>query len=454
MEIKMRQPKRCSVLLVAASLCIQTATAYAQQTVDHAVLDAAAVKVLPEVVSWRRDLHAHPELAFQEQRTSDMVATELRRMGYEVSRGIAETGVVGLLKTGRPGPVVALRADMDGLPVKEDTGLPFASRQHLKQSTEQGTEQGKKQGSTEVALMHACGHDMHVAMLLGTARVLADLRGQLSGTVKLVFQPAEEGVPNAPNGAERMVKAGVLENPKVDAMFGLHVGITPQPTGTISLRARGLMAGSDTFDIIVKGRQTHGALPWNGVDPVVVAAQIILGLQTIVSRQTNLTLAPAVITVGTLQGGQRANIVPDEVKMSGTIRSFDPAMRDLILMQLQRTAESLALASGATAKVSFDAGYPVTWNDPTLTEKMLPSLRRVAGTALLSDIPPTTTSEDFSYYGQRIPTMLFFLGVKPPGIAPTDWAPNHSPRFNPDEAALLTGVRALASLAADYLTRN
>lgn len=446
MAMNIRRPRQIRTLLFTTILCAQTAAVLAQQTVDHAQLDAAATKVLPEVVNWRRDLHAHPELAFQEQRTSDIIATELHRMGYEVSRGMAGTGVVGLLKTGRPGPVVALRADMDGLPVMEDTGLPFASKQHVKQNT--------PQGNTEVALMHACGHDMHVAMLLGAARVLADLRGQLSGTVKLVFQPAEEGVPNAPNGAERMVKAGVLDSPKVDAMFGLHVGITPQPTGTISLRARGLMASSDTFDIVVKGQQTHGALPWNGVDPIVVAAQIILGLQTIVSRQTNLTLAPAVITVGTLQGGQRANIVPGEVKMSGTIRSFDPAMRDQILAQVRRTTENLALASGATANVSIDAGYPVTWNDPALTAKMLPSLRRIAGTAVLTDVPPTTTSEDFSFYGQRVPSMLFFLGVNPPGTAPTDWAPNHSPRFNPDEGALLTGVRTLASLAADYLTGN
>ncbi|MDL2354277.1 MAG: amidohydrolase [Pseudomonadota bacterium] len=433
---------RIRLLLLAAVTGSQAAGVLARPTVDHALLDAAAARVLPAVVNWRRDLHAHPELAFDEQRTSDIVATELRRMGYEVTRGVAETGVIGLLDTGRPGPVVALRADMDALPVAEQTGLPYASRQRV------------RQGSTQVALMHACGHDMHVAMLLGAARVLADLRGQLSGTVKLVFQPAEEGVPNQANGAERMVKAGVLENPKVDAMFGLHVGITPQPTGTLSLRARGFMAGSDTFNIVVKGRQTHGALPWNGVDPVVVAAQIVLGLQVIVSRQTNLTLAPAVITVGTLHGGQRANIIPAEVTMSGTIRSFDPATRDQLLAQVRRTAENLALASGATAEVSFDAGYAVTWNDPVLTAKMLPSLHRVAGAAVLADVPPTTTSEDFSYYGQRVPAMLFFLGVNPPGIAAADWAPNHSPRFNPDEGALLTGVRSLASLAADFLTGN
>ena len=431
---------RCAGLLLG--LLLHTSAVLSQSTVDHAVLDAAAESVLPEVVAWRRDLHAHPELAFKEHRTASIVAAELRRMGYEVSSGVAGTGVVGLLRTGRAGPVVALRADMDGLPVTEDTGLPFASKQRA------------KHGFAEVDVMHACGHDMHVAMLLGAARVLADQRGQLAGTLKVIFQPAEEGVPNEPNGAERMVKAGVLDNPRVDAIFGLHVGITPQPTGTISLRSRGLMAGSDTFDVVVKGRQTHGALPWNGVDPVVVAAQIVLGLQTIVSRQINLTSAPAVITVGTIHGGQRANIVPGEVKMSGTIRSFDPAMREQILAQVSRTAEGIALAAGATAEVTFDAGYPVTWNDPELVRKMLPSLRRVAGSALFADIPQTTTSEDFSYYGQRVPAMFFFLGVTPPGTDVANWAANHSPRFNPDEGGLLIGVRALSGLAADFLTSH
>jgi amidohydrolase len=427
--------------IAALLLCSQSLGA-APLTGYHEQLDAAAAKVLPQVVNWRRDLHAHPELAFHERRTADLVAKELSRMGYEVTRGLAGTGVIGLLKTGRPGPVVALRADMDGLPVTEDTGLPFASRERV------------QWGGKETGVMHACGHDMHVAMLLGAARVLAEMRGQLSGSIKLVFQPAEEGVANQANGAERLVKAGVLDNPKVSAMFALHVGITPQPTGTISTRARGLMAGGDTFEVVVKGRQTHGALPWNGVDPVVVAAQIVLGLQTIVSRQTDLTITPAVITVGALHAGERANIMPGEARMSGTIRSFDPAVREQLLLQVKRTAEHLALAAGATAAVSFDPGYPVTWNDPALTEKMLPSLRRVAGAQLLSDAAPSTTSEDFAYYGQHVPSMLFFLGVNPPGADPAQWAANHSPRFNPDEAALLTGVRALASLAADYLTGN
>lgn len=437
---------RLSNSIMALLLAAAVAPAWSQQGEAaqslslHAALDAAAAGVLPEVVDWRRDLHAHPELAFHERRTAELVARELTRMGYQVTRGLAETAVIGLLDTGRPGPVVALRADMDGLPVTEETGLPYAAREKV------------QSGGKEVGVMHACGHDMHMAMLLGAARVLAQQRGRLKGAIKLVFQPAEEGVANQPNGAERLVKAGVLEHPKVSAMFALHVGITPQPTGTISTRARGLMASSDTFEIAVQGRQTHGALPWNGVDPVVVAAQIVLGLQTIVSRQTNLTQAPAVITVGTIHGGQRANIVPGEVKLSGTIRSFDPAVREQLLLQIRRTAEQLAASAGATALVSFDPGYPVTWNDPALTAQMLPSLQRVAGARLLSDVAPSTTSEDFAYYGQHVPAMLFFLGVNPAGSDPATWAANHSPRFNPDEAALLTGVRALASLAADYLT--
>ena len=397
---------------------------------------------LPQVTAWRRDIHQHPELSNRETRTSALVAAQLKKLGLDVRTGVAHTGVVAILKGGKPGPKLAIRADMDALPVTEETGLPFASRERM------------QWGGKEVGVMHACGHDMHVAMLLGAARVLADMRGQLSGSIKLVFQPAEEGIANEPNGAERLVKVGVLDNPKVSAMFALHVGITPQPTGTISTRARGLMAGGDTFEIVVQGRQTHGALPWNGVDPVVVAAQIVLGLQTIVSRQTDLTATPAVITVGTLHAGERANIVPGEARMSGTIRSFDPAVREQLLQQVKRTAEQLALSAGATATVSFDPGYPVTWNDPALTAKMLPSLRRVAGARLLSDAAPSTTSEDFSYYGQHVPSMLFFLGVNPPGADPAQWAANHSPRFNPDEAAMLTGVRALATLAADYLTGN
>jgi amidohydrolase len=405
----------------------------------HARLDRAAEAVMPKVVGWRRDLHANPELGNQEVRTSAFLAEQLRRLGYEVRTGVAKTGIVALLKGGRPGPVVALRADMDALPVTEETGLPFAS-----------SVRGQYNGR-EVGVMHACGHDFHMSILLGAAEVLAGLKADLSGTVKIVFQPAEEGVPGEPGGAEVMVKEGVLENPKVDAMFGLHVGITPLEAGSITFRPKGLMAAGDTYRIIVKGRQTHGAMPWAGVDPIVVASQIVLGLQTIVSRQIDLTTAPAVVTVGTIEGGSRHNIVPDQVRMSGTIRTFDPEMRKEILARVKRTAENIAEAAGATAELTLDEGYPVTWNDPALTERMTPSLKRVAAGTFNPNAQPTTTSEDFSFYGQKVPALYFFLGVAPRGADPAAWAANHSSRFSPDEAALITGVRALASLAADYL---
>jgi amidohydrolase len=405
----------------------------------HARLDKAAETVMPKVVAWRRDLHAHPELGNQEVRTSGFLADQLRKLGYDVRTGMAKTGVVALLKGGKPGPVVALRADMDALPVTEDTGLPFASR-----------ERGQYNGR-EVGVMHACGHDFHMSMLLGAAEVLAGMKADLPGSVKIVFQPAEEGVPGEPGGAEVMVKEGVLEDPKVDAMFGLHVGITPLEAGSITFRPKGLMAAGDTYRIVVKGRQTHGAMPWAGVDPIVVASQIVLGLQTVVSRQIDLTLAPAVVTVGTIEGGSRHNIVPDEVRMSGTIRTFDPDMRKDVLARVKRTAESIAAAAGATAEVVLDEGYPVTWNDPALTERMTPSLRRVAAGTFNANAQPTTTSEDFSFYGQKVPALYFFLGVAPKGADPAAWAANHSSRFSPDEAALVTGVRALASLALDFL---
>jgi len=405
----------------------------------HARIDKAADAVLPKVVAWRRDLHAHPELGNQEVRTSTFLAGQLRSLGYEVRTGVARTGVVAVLRGGKPGPVVALRADMDGLPVTEETGLPFASK-----------ERGEYNGR-EVGVMHACGHDFHMSMLLGAAEVLAGMKADLTGTVKILFQPAEEGVPGEPGGAEVMVREGVLDNPKVDAVFGLHVGIAPLEAGSIFYRPKGLMAAGDTYSIVVKGRQTHGAMPWAGVDPIVVASQIVLGLQTVISRQIDLTAAPAVVTVGTIEGGSRHNIVPDQVKMTGTIRTFDPDMRTQILARVKRTAEDIAASAGATAEVTLDEGYPVTWNDPTLTERMTPSLKRVAAGTFNPNAPPTTTSEDFSYYGQKAPALYFFLGVASKGADPAAWASNHSPRFSPDEAALITGVRALASLAVDFL---
>jgi amidohydrolase len=329
---------------------------------------------------------------------------------------------------------------MDALPVTEETGLAFASKAR------------SQYNGQDVGVMHACGHDFHMAILLGAAEVLAGMKADLAGTVKIIFQPAEEGAPNGEaGGAERMVAEGVLDSPKVDAIFGLHVGITPLEAGSITFRPKGLMAAGDTYSITVKGRQTHGAMPWAGIDPIVVASQIVLGLQTVVSRQIDLTTAPAVVTVGTISGGTRHNIVPDSVKMTGTIRTFDPAMRTQILDRVKRTVEGIAAASGATAEFVRDEGYPVTWNDPDLTERMTPSLKRVAAATFNPDAQPTTTSEDFSYYGQKVPALYFFLGVAPKGSDPAAWAANHSPKFSPDEAALITGVRALASLAVDYL---
>ncbi|HPK73117.1 MAG TPA: amidohydrolase, partial [Vicinamibacterales bacterium] len=282
--------------------------------------------------------------------------------------------------------------------------------------------------------------------------VLASMKADLAGAVKIIFQPAEEGIAGEPGGAEAMIREGVLENPTVDAMFGLHVGITPEEAGSITFRPRGLMAAGNTFSIVVKGRQTHGAIPWAGTDSIVVASQIVLGLQTVVSRQIDITEAPAVVTVGTIEGGTRHNIVPGEVRMTGTIRTFDPGMRAEILERVRRTAAGIAESAGAAADVRIDEGYPVTWNDPALTAQMTPSLRRVAAAAFNPNVKPTTTSEDFSYYGQKVPALFFFLGVAPKGSDPAAWAANHSPTFNPDDSALISGVRAPASIAVDYLS--
>lgn len=404
----------------------------------HERLDRAAQQVTPRVIEMRRDFHQHPELGNREVRTSRIVAERLRALGLEVRTGIAHTGVVGVLRGGRPGRVVALRADMDALPVTEELDLPF-------KSTAKGEYNGRP-----VGVMHACGHDAHMAMLLGAAEVLAGLRSELPGTVVFLFQPAEEGAPgNEEGGAELMVKEGALDNPKVDAVFGLHV--FPFEAGGIQVRPAGIMAGSDTLTITVRGRQTHGGLPWGGTDPVVVASQIVLGLQTIVSRQANLATAPVVVSIGTIEGGNRTNIIPDEVRLGGTIRTFDAAMRKEVHERIRRTATHIAEAAGASADVRIDYGNPITYNDPALTGRMTASLQRVAGPHFDANAPVTTTSEDFSLYQQKVPGVFFFLGVAPKGADPASVAINHSPRFFVDESALVTGVRALASLALDFL---
>ena len=426
------------ILLPVIALGFAT-TLRAQSSRLDAEVDRRAAQVQGKVVAWRRDIHAHPELSNRETRTAELVAQHLRSLGIEVRTGVAHTGVVGVLRGGKPGPVVALRADMDALPVTEEVDVPFASKVRA-------TYNGQ-----EVGVMHACGHDTHTAMLMGVAEVLAGMRNDLPGTVKFIFQPAEEGAPaGEQGGAELMITEGALENPKPDAIFGLHV--FPYPAGDIRYRAGPIMASADAFHIVVRGRQTHGAIPWAGIDPVVIASQIVLGLQTIISRQVDLTAAPAIVTVGVINAGVRYNIIPDSVVMSGTIRTFDAAVRRDVHDRVRRTAESIAQSAGASAVVAIDTGAAVTYNDPALTESILPTLRAVAGASHVALGPPITAAEDFSRYQQRIPGVFFFLGITPPGTDPAKAAPNHSPRFYVDEAALPVGVRALAHIAVDYLS--
>jgi amidohydrolase len=322
---------------------------------------------------------------------------------------------------------------MDALPVTEQVNVPFKSTAKAEWNGQQ------------VGVMHACGHDNHMAIQLGVATILAKLRDRLPGTVKLIFQPAEEG----PGGAEPMVKAGVLDNPKVDAIFGLHV--FPFPAGNIVYRSGPLMASADSFLIRVKGRQTHGAVPWGGVDPIVVGSQIVLALQTIVSRTVDITSAPAVVTVGRFTGGNRSNIIPDEIELEGTVRAFDESVRKSIQDRIRGIASNFAASAGATATVEFGLGYPVTRNDPALTERMAPTLRRVAGEKNVSVGPLTGTAEDFSYFQQQVPGLFFFLGVTPRDQDHTKAPANHSPLFFADESALPVGVRVMANLALDYL---
>ena len=410
----------CAVLLPMHSLAADLTTR----------IDA----VMPKVVEWRRDFHQHPELSNQEFRTAKIVADHLRSLGMEVETEVAHTGVVGTLRGG-DGPVVALRADMDGLPVTELVDLPFASKAR-------GVYQGR-----EVGVMHACGHDNHVAILMGVAEVLAGMGDDLPGTVKFIFQPAEEGTPDGSvGGAELMLMEGAFENPRPDVVFGLHV--FPFPAGTIATRPGGLMASSDRHQITIKGKQTHGAVPWAGVDPIVTASQVVLGLQTIVSRQLDATLTPSIVTIGRVEGGVRNNIIPESVELEGTIRTFDAETRIDIHKRIRRTATNIAEAAGATADVVIDQGYGVTRNDPNLFRQMSPTLERVAGDRFI-EASQTTTAEDFSYFANEVPGLFLFLGVAPDD--PTLIYPNHSPRFYADERALPVGVEALTSMTLDYM---
>lgn len=428
---------RRSLLFAAVCALSAPALAFAQPAPSFELvkmIEARLPAVMPKVVAWRRDIHQHPELSFEEVRTSALVAKHLQALGLEVQTGVGKTGVVGILRGGKPGPVVALRADMDGLPVTELVDLPFKS-----------TVRTQWQGQ-EVGVMHACGHDNHVAILMGAAEVLAGMKAQLPGTVKFIFQPAEEGL----GGAKAMLEAGAFANPVPNAVFGLHVW--PNRVGQIAVRQGPIMAAAGNFTIIVKGKQTHGSQPWSGVDPIVVASQIVLGLQTIASRQVNVAYLPSVLTVGQIAGGNRSNIIPDSVVMVGTLRTFDDAMRKDIAMRIERTATDIARSAGASAIVKVDQGGLVTANDTTLTDRMLPTLRRAAGENGVAFINPVMGSEDFPEFTRNIPGVFFFLGVTPKDKDPAAVPVNHSPLFFADEGALVTGVRAMAGLAADYLS--
>jgi amidohydrolase len=403
-------------------------------------IDRAAGSVEEQVIAWRRNLHEHPELGNREFRTAKIVQAHLESLGLdEVRIGVAHTGIVGLLKGALPGPTVALRADMDALPVTEEVDLPFASKARTTWNGE------------EVGVMHACGHDCHVAILMGVATVLAGLRSQLRGSVKFIFQPAEELPPaGEEGGAKMMIAEGALENPAPQAIFGLHV-TSILPLGVIGYRPGPTMASADNFKITVHGKQTHGAAPCLGVDPIVTAAHVIVGLQTVVSRGVDITREPAVVTVGMIRGGVRENIIPDSVEMRGTIRTFDEEMRDDIHERVTTLAEAVSRGSRAGCVVCISKHYPVTVNDPALTEAMAPTLARVAGADRLQLIPKIAGAEDFSFFQRIIPGLFFFVGVTPPGTDPAHADMNHSPRFFVDERALLTGVRSLAHLACDFL---
>ncbi len=427
-------------LLVGTGFSLLTLPVLAQQSKLIARANQMAEKIAPKVVECRRYYHQYPELSNREVKTAAKIAEQLQALGIEVETGIAKTGVVGILKGGKPGPVVALRADIDALPVKERADLPYASK-------ETGIYNGQ-----EVSVMHACGHDTHIAMLLGAAEILASMKEELKGTVKFIFQPAEEGAPaGEEGGASLMVKEGVLENgPKPEVIFGLHIN-SQTPVGTLRYKPGGTMAAADIVRIKVKGSQTHGAYPWNGIDPIVVSAQIINGLQTIVSRQTELTKEAAVVTIGQIHGGVRNNIIPEEVELEGTVRTLDPEMREDIFERIRRTATKIAESAGATAEVEFDPQTPVTFNDPALTSQMLPTLQAIAGkeNVWLSDA--VLGAEDFAFFQEQIPGLYLFVGGMEKGKKPSEVAPHHTPDFVIDDSGLTLGVQTLTGLTLDYM---
>lgn len=398
-----------------------------------------ADKIEAKCIIWRRDIHEHPELGNRETRTAKIIADHLRKFGLEVKEGVAKTGVVGILKGTQPGPCIALRADIDALPIIERVKLPFASKQ---KSTYNGQ---------EVGVMHACGHDAHVAMLMSVAEILSGMKNEIKGTVKFIFQPAEEGPPEGEEGgADLMVKEGVMDNPKVDVIFGLHIESDVE-VGTIQYKPGAFMASSDWFHIVVKGKGSHGSQPWRGIDPIQISAQIIEGLQTIVSRQMELTKAPVVITVGKINGGVRSNIIPEECVMDGTIRTLDKDMQKEVHERIKLTVKKIAEASGATADVSIDTKTLVTYNTPELVKKMIPSLQSAAGADNVKETEWKTGAEDFSYYGTKAPAFFFYLGGMPKGNDPKKAPPHHTADFFIDESGMKTGIKVFCDLVIDYM---
>ncbi len=426
------------------SLCF-TLTVFAQKDPNAGLklkMDKLAEGMQAKVVAWRRDFHQNPELSNRETRTAKIIAEHLTSLGMEVRTGVAKTGVVGILKGGKLGPVVALRADIDALPVTERTDVPFKS---TVRTTFNGVETG---------VMHACGHDCHTAILMGTAAVLSQVKSELAGTVVFIFQPAEEGAPKGETGgAGDMIKEGVLDNPKVETIFGLHMS-AQSPVGTLSYRSGGSQASSDRFTIIVKGKQTHGGMPWNGVDPIVVGASIVTGLQSVISRMTPLTESPAVITVGTFQAGVHENIVPEEAKLTGTIRVLDPKIQKQVHENMRRMVTNIAEASGATADLNIEIGNPVTYNNPELTKKMYPTLEEVAGENNVRVQLPTTAAEDFAKYQEKIPGLFFGLGGMAKGKSAVEVAPHHAPEFYIDEGGFVLGMQSFCHLVVDYAVKK
>lgn len=420
-------------------LCLPMAVGAQSNLKSEAAKRADAIN--EKVINWRRDFHEHPELGNLETRTAAIIAKHLQSLGIQVKTSVAKTGVVGVLVGGKPGPVVALRADMDGLPVTERVPLPFASKVKTNYNDQ------------EVGVMHACGHDSHVAMLMGVAEVLAGMKKDLAGTVKFIFQPAEEGVPaGEEGGAQLMVKEGVLENPKVDVIFGLHIN-SQTPVGQITYRPGGTMAAVNDMKITVTGKQAHGAYPWSSVDPIVVAAQIVNNLQTIVSRNLNVTENPGVVTIGSIHGGVRSNIIPEKVEMLGTVRNLTREDEAMFIERIKTIATKTGEAAGATVQVQipYSNHYPVTFNDIALTAQMLPTLNNTAGEANVKLKPPVTGAEDFSFYQEKVPGLFFFLGGMPKGQDPLKAPSHHTPDFFIDESSFGLGVKALCNLTLDYM---